>query len=70
VLQEAAAKHGNEGVKNRSGEDADDGAIGSCEAASSLGRILLDNFEEPGGEETVGNDRGDELDESQDTLEP
>lgn len=70
VLQEAAEKHGNECVENCSSENTDNGAIGSCEAASSLSGILLDDFDEPGGEETDGNDRGDELDESQDTLEP
>jgi len=70
VLQEAAEKHGDEGVKNRSGEDTDDGAIGSCKTASSFSRVSLDNFDEARGEETDGDDRGDELNETQNALEP
>lgn len=70
MLQEAAEKHGDEGVEDRSGEYTDDGAVGSCKATSSLGGILLDNFDEPRREETNGDDWGDELNETQDALEP
>jgi len=70
VLQEAAKKHGDEGVEDRSGKDTDDSTIGSCKATSSLGGILLDNFDEPRGEKTDGDDWGDELNEAQDALEP
>lgn len=64
MLQEAAEEHGDEGVQDRSGEDADDGTIGGCETAASFGGILLDDLDEAGGEEADGDDRGDELDET------
>ena len=70
VLQETAEQHGDEGVEDRGGEDSDDGAVGSCEAATAFGGILLDDFDEARGEEADGNDRRDELDETQDPLEP
>lgn len=70
MLQETAEKHGDESVEDSSGENTDDGAIGSCKTASSFSRILLDNLDETGGEEADGDDRGDKLNESQDALEP
>ena len=64
MLQEAAEKHGDEGVEDCGGEDTDDGAIRSCKTTSSLGGILLDDLDEAGGEEADGDDWGDELNEA------
>jgi hypothetical protein len=69
VLQEAAEQHGDEGVEDCGGEDADDGAIGGCEAAACFVGDFLDDLDEAGGEEADGNDGRDELDEAQDALE-
>lgn len=65
ALQEAAEEHGDEGVEDCGGEDTDDGAIGGCETAALLG-----DLDKAGGEQADGDDWGDELDETQDALEP
>ena len=70
VLQEAAEQHSDEGVEDCGGEDSDDGAIGSCRVAACFVGASVDYFDEAGGEEADGDDRGDELDEAQDSLEP
>jgi hypothetical protein len=70
VLQEAAEQHGDEGVEDCGGEDSDDGAIGSRETAAAFGGISLDDFDEAGGEEADGDYWRDELDETQNALEP
>jgi len=65
VRQKAAGEHGDEGVEDCEGEDADNGAVGGCEVAAEPG-----NFDEAGGEQGDGDDGGDELGGAQDALEP
>jgi hypothetical protein len=70
VFQDAAEDHGDKSVEDSSGQNANDGAIGGRKAATSFGWIFLNNLDEARGEEADGDDGRDELDETQNALEP
>jgi hypothetical protein len=70
VLQDAAEDHGNESVEDSSGQNSHDGAIRGCKVATSTGWIFLNDLDKARGEEADGDDGRDELDETQNALEP
>jgi hypothetical protein len=70
VLQDTAQDHGDKSVEDSSGQNANDGAIGRCKVATSTGWIFLNDLDKARGEEANGDDGRDELDETQNALEP